>query len=540
MFRKIGWLLTLGGIISILGELLLLKLPTLRWPFDVSRELNWLHSGDSERPFLWFGWLAALLMVVCGVLLLRKFTRDFQFTPITQRRIDRFCSIKRGYRAFLIVIVLVLVASLDHLIVGNEPLLMKYDGSYYSPALQRYYDTDAAGKSVIFKGKHFGLSGDAAESKPDYRQLNKNFESNSSDNWAFMPIIPYAPTQDTVTVPILELKIRDDGLLYHPNSMEPFSGLATKVYDLEDPGKMHLRYRYRQGLREGVVDGWDESRLRVYSAEYKKGALVSDKYTGEGSKQEFLSKNSSPLSKIYYAPSPPSVRMGHVLGTTPQGYDVLAYLFGGLQVNFKASIFYIPAIYALGISIGLLMGFFGGVFDLVVQRLIEIFSNIPFLFVVIIVSSSVPISIKEKSGLGVIILILIVFGWMGMTYLMRTAALKEKARDYVAASRVIGCSTPRIIFKHILPNAVAILVTLVPFSISGLILGLTSLDYLGFGLPPKYATWGTLLKDGLQNISAPWLVSSAFVCLVCLLILVTFIGEAVREAFDPKKFTYYK
>jgi len=110
----------------------------------------------------------------------------------------------------------------------------------------------------------------------------------------------------------------------------------------------------------------------------------------------------------------------------------------------------------------------------------------------------------------------------------------------VAASRVIGCGTPRIIFKHILPNAVAILVTLVPFSISGLIMGLTSLDYLGFGLPPKYATWGTLLKEGLGNLSAPWLVSSAFACLVALLILVTFIGEAVREAFDPKKFTYYK
>jgi microcin C transport system permease protein len=187
-----------------------------------------------------------------------------------------------------------------------------------------------------------------------------------------------------------------------------------------------------------------------------------------------------------------------------------------------------------------LMGFFGGVFDLVVQRLIEVFSNIPFLFVIIIVSSSVPIAIKEKSGLGVILFILVVFGWMGMTYLMRTAALKEKARDYVAASRVIGCGTPRIIFKHILPNAVAILVTLVPFSISGLIMGLTSLDYLGFGLPPKYATWGTLLKEGLGNLSAPWLVSSAFVCLVALLILVTFIGEAVREAFDPKKFTYYK
>ena len=120
------------------------------------------------------------------------------------------------------------------------------------------------------------------------------------------------------------------------------------------------------------------------------------------------------------------------------------------------------------------------------------------------------------------------------------AALKEKSRDYIAASRVIGASTPRILFRHLLPNSLAIVVTLIPFSVSALILALTSLDYLGFGLPANYATWGRLLKDGLQNLSAPWLVSSAFFVLVGLLILITFVGEAVREAFDPKKFSYYR
>ena len=110
----------------------------------------------------------------------------------------------------------------------------------------------------------------------------------------------------------------------------------------------------------------------------------------------------------------------------------------------------------------------------------------------------------------------------------------------MAAARVIGAPTWRVLFKHLLPNTVAILVTLVPFSISGLVYALTSLDYLGFGLPPEYATWGRLLGDGLKNHAAPWLVSSVFASLVCLLVLVTFVGEAVREAFDPKKFTYYR
>ena len=540
MFRKIGWLLIIAAVLSTVGELMKLKLPTLRWAFDTSREIGWLNHGDGDNPILWFGWLSVLVLLGCGVALLLKFPRDFQFTPITQRRIDRFCSIKRGYRAFLIVGVLAFIAALDHLIVGNEPLLMKYDGKLYSPALQRFYESNGEDGDVIFKGRHFGLTGDEAEAAPNYRRLKKVFKEKQEGNWVFMPLVPYAPTQDTVTIPTMELETRDDGILYRPSSVTPYSGLAAKVYNLDDPGRMHLRYRFRGGLKDGAADGWDQANNRIYGAEYSKGELVSESWSGEGEKEKFLAAPSTEMSIIHYPPAPPSFKMGHVLGTTPQGYDVLAYLYGGLQVNFKAALFYIPSIYLIGITIGLLMGFFGGFFDLLVQRLIEVFSNIPFLFVIIIVSASVPVAIKEKSGLGVIILILVIFSWMGMTYLMRTAALKEKARDYVAASRIIGCSTPRIIFKHILPNAVAILVTLVPFSISGLIMGLTSLDYLGFGLPPKYATWGTLLKDGLGNLSSPWLVSSAFICLVSLLILVTFIGEAVREAFDPKKFTYYK
>ncbi len=161
----------------------------------------------------------------------------------------------------------------------------------------------------------------------------------------------------------------------------------------------------------------------------------------------------------------------------------------------------------------------------------------PFLFVVIIFSSMVP---EQFKGLPVILTILIVFGWMGITALMRTAAYRDKERDYIAAARVLGAGTPRIIFRHLLPNTVAIIVTLVPFTMSSLISSLTALDYLGFGLPPEYATWGRLLSDGLSNLSAPWLVSSAFFVLVALLVLITFIGEAIREAFDPKKYTYYR
>ncbi len=128
-----------------------------------------------------------------------------------------------------------------------------------------------------------------------------------------------------------------------------------------------------------------------------------------------------------------------------------------------------------------------------------------------------------------------------MTYYMRTATYKEKERDYTAAAKLVGASTPRIIFKHILPNTISTLVTFAPFTVVGAITSITALDFLGFGLPPPTPSLGELLKQGTATLrTAPWIVSSAFGTLVVILTLVTFIGEAVRESFDPKKFTIYQ
>ena len=291
---------------------------------------------------------------------------------------------------------------------------------------------------------------------------------------------------------------------------------------------------------KGDAQGWNALGDRVYKARFEGGQLIpgSEEWEGDGELADFFKESEETEYDVSYQPSEP--QWSHPLGTTSQGEDVIAYLYCGLQVNFQAALIYIPFVYFIGITVGLLMGYFGGWFDLAVQRIIEILSNIPFLFIVIIVTLGVPPQYKDRFGFYLILIILGAFGWMGMTYLMRTSAFKEKSRDYIAASRVIGAGTPRILFKHLLPNSVAILVTLIPFSISGLVLSLTALDYLGFGLPVQYASWGKLLKDGLSSLSSPWLVSSAFVCLVTMLVLVTFVGEAVREAFDPKKYTYYR
>lgn len=519
--RWIGATGCLLGLLAAAGERLGVAIPTARWFFATSRDTPWLATSSG---WPWFGWLSVVILVFGGgLLMVRSFTKGPR-NPITERRIRRFREIKRGYYSLVILLGLLGIASLDQLVVGKRALAVKHDGRWVFPA---FLSTD-------LKNRDFGVSGESPDAPVNYRKLARSFKESGAGR-VIMPLIPYDPTGDTLPTRSRPLVQREE--IYQENgSSKPFFGLAASFHDV-DEGRIHLRYTLRNGVLNGPVDGWSDDGNPVYTADYRDGKLVTDRYTGEGSKEDFLALPTSDLRAVKYHPAPPLPETGNWLGTTSQGYDVLAYLYGGLQVNFKAAIIYLPIVYLIGMTIGMMMGFFGGWFDLVVQRIIEVFSNIPFLFVVIIISSNVPEPLK---GLPVILAILIVFGWMGMTFLMRTAAYRDRERDYIAAARVLGAGTPRILFLHLLPNTVAIIVTLVPFTMSGLIFALTSLDYLGFGLPPEYATWGRLLNDGLSNLSAPWLVTSTFVVLVGLLVLITFVGEAVREAFDPKKFTYYK
>lgn len=235
-----------------------------------------------------------------------------------------------------------------------------------------------------------------------------------------------------------------------------------------------------------------------------------------------------------YPPFPPSIKERHYMGTDTVGRDVVARLVYGFRIAILFSLLLLLANYTIGISIGSAMGFWGGKFDLIFQRIIEIWSNIPVLYVIIIISSIV------VPNLFMLILIMAFFGWIGMTWTMRTVTYKERAREYVLAARALGASNLRIIFKHIIPNTIAIIVTFAPFSVSAGIVALTSLDYLGFGLPPPTPSWGELLQQGWANLDAWWMVGSVIAAMIVTLITVTFVGEAVREAFDPKLHTTYE
>ena len=238
---------------------------------------------------------------------------------------------------------------------------------------------------------------------------------------------------------------------------------------------------------------------------------------------------------------PPDFDRGHYLGTDSTGRDVLSRLVYGFRTAIFFALAFTVLTYLIGVTVGCAMGYFGGVFDLLFQRIIEIWSNIPFLYMVIIVFSVIPSSFEVSTRIGILLLIMVLFSWTGLTYYMRTETYKEKARDYTAAALVLGASTPRVIFRHILPNTIATMVTFVPFTVVSAITAITALDFLGWGLPPPTPSIGELLKQGTANLTtAPWIVTSAFVTLVFILAVVTFIGEAVREAFDPRKFTLYR
>ncbi len=239
--------------------------------------------------------------------------------------------------------------------------------------------------------------------------------------------------------------------------------------------------------------------------------------------------------------TPPDAQQGHYLGTDSTGRDILARLFYGFRTAILFATAFTALTYLMGISIGCMMGYFGGVFDLVVQRLIEVWSNIPFLYMVIIVFSVIPGTYSTVARIGILLAIMVLFSWTFMTYYMRTETYREKARDYVSAARVLGASSTRIIFRHILPNTISTVVTFIPFTVIAAITYITALDFLGWGLPPPTPSIGELLKQGTASLStAPWIVSSAFAALVFILTVVTFIGESIREAFDPRKFTVYK
>lgn len=226
-------------------------------------------------------------------------------------------------------------------------------------------------------------------------------------------------------------------------------------------------------------------------------------------------------------PSAPDKK--HWLGTDEEGRDILARLLYGIRLSIIFAFFLTLISSALGIFIGAIQGYFGGKVDLILQRLIEIWDSLPQLFILIIIAS------VFLPTFWSLLVILLLFSWTGLTGMVRAEFLRLRNFEFVKAAKVLGVSNFRIMFRHILPNALVTSVTFIPFIMAEAITSLSALDFLGLGLPTDYPSLGDLVRQGKDNLQAPWIGISIFIVLSGLLSMLIFIGEGIRDALDTRK-----
>ena len=340
--------------------------------------------------------------------------RGIRVTPLNARRIENFKANRRGYWSLWIFIAVFFVTLFAEFLANDKPLLVRYDGAFYTPVFVAYAETAFGGD----------FETEAEYADPEVQELIEE------KGWILWPLIPYS--------------------------------FDTIVFDLPRP-----------------------------------------------------------------APSPPTLR--NWLGTDDQGRDVVARLIYGFRISVLFGLVLTIVSSMVGIAAGAWQGYSGGWTDLLFQRFMEIWSSMPQLFMLIILASFI------EPNFWILMIFLLLFSWMGLVGVVRAEFLRGRNYTYVMAARALGVSDRKIMFKHILPNAMVATVTLMPFILTGSITSLTALDFLGFGLPPGSPSLGELLNQGKANLQAPWLGISAFLILAVMLSLLIFIGEAVRDAFDPRK-----
>jgi len=336
------------------------------------------------------------------------------WSPLNQRRWANFKANRRGFWALWIFLVLFGLTCGAEFVANDNPLLIRFDGHFYTPVFASYPETDFGGEF---------------ETEARYRDpyVKKLIEAKG---WMIWPPIPFS--------------------------------YNTINYNLPTP-----------------------------------------------------------------APSPPDAT--NWLGTDDQGRDVLARIIYGFRISILFGLILTAVSSVVGIAAGAVQGYFGGLTDLLMQRFIEIWGGMPVLYLLIIMSSLV------VPNFWWLLILMLLFSWMSLVHVVRAEFLRARNFDYVRAAKAIGVGNFTIMYKHVLPNAMVATLTYMPFVLNHSITTLTALDFIGFGLPPGSPSLGELLNQGKNNLQAPWLGICAFAILSLILTLLMFIGEAVRDAFDPRK-----
>lgn len=520
--------------------------------------------------------------------------------PVTKKRLKRFRAMKRAYYSFWILLVLYGLSLFSELLCNGVPLYIHFNNGSYFP-LVKYYSEDVflgngrqtrpdykelrknpvfskhPGNYMIFPPHPYGpLESIRPETipvanevtmrytpvprvgtvdiRPDFTVAQSSFFSYFVGKTAGSSITGIdldryfdfpEPLKEAMqrrfanrAAPYEVFRIPYDGRTvevalstYRPRA-EPPDTLRLIFREIpataNDSGKIVFK-KDQQPVHPGT-EFWkaiseDERKVLVSLVAERFSNPVDDYRIVVNGRQYILSFNKADVR----FPFPPVD--GHPLGIDAAGRDVLARILYGLRIALTFGLLLVGASMILGIAAGSVQGYYGGKFDITAQRLIEIWSALPFLYVMILMGS-----IYGRSFM-LLLIIYGLFNWIGISYYLRAEFLSLRKRPFVEAARCMGVPTYKIIFKHILPNALVPVITFFPFSLVGAIGALAALDYLGFGLPPPTPSWGEMLFEAQQYRWAWWLILYPSVALFTVMLLGVFIGEGIRNAYDPKQYS---
>ena len=410
---------------------------------------------------------------------------------IFQKRLRKFKSIKRGYYSLIILVILYLISLMGPLWMNNKPLYVSF--------LNQKYDFGENFEDLNNNGVW-----DEGEIFQDEKVI---FFPALKDFFSFLPGVSEARYSASIfnqKGALVDFRLLNDTLKKSSANDRGFIIMPIYMYHPHEDLSDKLDEKFSDLNNNGV---WDEG-------------------------ETFQDENNNNTYDTFNPPTKPGDSKRNFLGTETSGKDVFARLVDGYKISITFALVVTTLSYMIGVVVGAFLGYFGGRWDLFGVRLIEIFSSIPFLFVLMILAGFM------KPGVLLLALLSVILkGWIGITMYIRGEFFREKPKDYVSAAVSMGQSNTKIMFKHILPNSLTPIITFAPFSIIGDIFTLVSLDFLGYGLRPPASSWGALLKQGSENLLEWHLLVFPVLVLTITIFMITFISEAIREAFDPRVYS---